>query len=208
MTITRHPDISTLMTCAAGSQPEVLCAVVASHLAMCPECMGELKRLEKIGVALFEGLPPTLMPAGLKSDVDRFVDHANAGDVAGRVLARGDVPAPLVAVLGESLDKLDWAPLSAGVWHYQVPLTPGAKGDLRLLKLSPGAAVPEHTHQGEELSVVLCGSYSDRFGTFHRGDFADLDDQATHDLIADGNKGCVLLVGSEHQPEFVLKLAS
>ena len=36
MTITHHPDIATLMSCAAGSQPEALAAVIASHISHVP----------------------------------------------------------------------------------------------------------------------------------------------------------------------------
>ena len=54
MTITHHPDISTLMCCAAGSQPEAFAAVVASHLALCPECRAEVRHMQEIGVALFD----------------------------------------------------------------------------------------------------------------------------------------------------------
>ena len=55
MKINHHLDDSTLMSCAAGSQPEALAAVVSSHLSVCPRCRTELKKHALIGEALFLG---------------------------------------------------------------------------------------------------------------------------------------------------------
>ncbi len=96
MTITHHPDISTLMSCAAGSQPEVFAAVVASHLSQCPACAREVAKMQDIGVALFDALPPA--PMGCEAPVVA----ARAGEADAEPERRcgelgGEVPAPLAA---------------------------------------------------------------------------------------------------------------
>ena len=68
---------------------------------------------------------------------------------------------------------------------------------LRLLKVQNGQAMPEHGHGGNELTLVLDGSYTDEFGTFSAGDVADLDDSVEHRPIADRETGCICLIASD-----------
>ena len=56
MTITHHPAPESLMSCSAGSMPEAFAAVMASHIAMCPDCRKELSVMEQIGTVLFEAI--------------------------------------------------------------------------------------------------------------------------------------------------------
>jgi putative transcriptional regulator len=204
MPIVRHPDVSTIMTCSAGSQPEALCAVVTSHLSMCPECMRELSLLEEIGVSLFEcsAGEPDLTAAGVPSASTVFEQGRDARAASTKV----DVPWPLIAVLGDDLDAIEWTEIRPGIAIHPIELSEHAKGDLRLLRLDPGKRLPSHGHQGEELSLVLRGSYSDETGSFGVGDMSDLDDDTRHSVLA-GPEGCIVLIASEKTPEFLSELA-
>src|SRR5262245_24278975 len=172
MAIKHHPDISTLMSCAAGSQPEALAAVVACHLARCPDCAAEVKRMAEIGVALFDKLEPA------KMSQDAPVIAAGAGEALYDGESRPEcgcyVPYPIADKVGGDLDRIPWKRIGPGLWHYPIPLSADAKGDLRLIKVAPGKELPEHGHRGEELTLLLQGSYHDEFGTFQTGDLADL----------------------------------
>ncbi len=204
MTISSHPDIATLMTCSAGSTPEALCAVVTSHLAMCPECMDELTSMESIGVALFEKMQPVKIDFDPTQVLPASVDESTFRDERQRGL-EGDVPGPLVEVIGKDLDGLDWRRLAPGIWNFTVPLTPHAKGDLRLIRLGPGMSLPEHSHQGEQLILVLRGSYRSVAGIYKAGDFAELDVDNKYSMIA-LQDGCILLIGNEAMSTFLSEL--
>ena len=204
MAIVHHPDVTTVMTCSAGSQPEALCAVVTSHLSMCPDCMRELSLLEEIGVGLFEcatGDEKVAMGSlpGTAEALDQVHDPT-----AERT--KGDVPWPLVSVLGHSLDALKWIEMRPGISTVEITLSTNARGDLRLLNLEPGAGLSEHGHSGEELSLVLRGSCRDDFGMFGVGDVSDLDDDHRHSVVA-GPQGCIILIASETHPAFLAELA-
>jgi putative transcriptional regulator len=200
MAIKHHPDIATLMSCAAGSQPEALAAVVACHISACPSCAAEVKRMAEIGVALFDKLAPA------KMSEDAPVIAARAGeaisDDTSRQTSSGDVPFPIADKVGDDLDRIPWKRIGAGLWHYPIPLSAGAAGDLRLIKVAPGIKLPEHGHTGEELTLLLRGSYHDEFGTFAAGDVADLDDEAEHRPVADEKTGCICLIASERKARF------
>ncbi len=204
MPIVRHPDVSSIMTCSAGSQPEALCAVVTSHLSMCPECMRELSLLEEIGVSLFEcsAGEPDVTAAGVPSASAVFEQGLDAQAWP----AEGDVPWPLIAVLGHDLDAIEWTEIQPGIATHPIELSEHAKGDLRLLRLDPGKRLPSHGHHGEELSLVLRGSYSDESGSFGVGDMSDLDEDTRHSVLA-GPEGCIILIACEKKPEFLSELA-
>lgn len=203
MKITHHVDHATLMSYAAGSLPEALAAVVATHLAMCPHCRRELSTMQRIGVAMFDSL------AAAPLDQAAPVLQLRAGEADGApgrkpagALGDGTVPAPLRGLVGARLADIAWKRLGVGVWHYPLPVSNPAAGDLRLLKVAPGRAVPEHGHGGAELTLLLDGAYEDELGRFATGDIADLDETVEHRPVADRDMGCICLVASEHKARF------
>ena len=78
----------------------------------------------------------------------------------------------------------------------------GGKGRLFLLRIAAGSAVPQHGHGGEELTLILRGSYSDRFGRFAVGDIAELHRNVVHRPVVDKNDNCVCLVATEAPARF------
>lgn len=201
MMIKHHPDDSTLMSYAAGSLAEALAAVVASHVAMCPACAAEVGTMERIGVAMFERLDG----AAIERPLPQMALRAMEADVDGGaaiVDVAGDVPLPLCPHIGSRIDEIRWRRLGMGIWHQPLKLSGAGEGDLRLLKIAAGQAMPEHGHSGSELTLVLGGSYRDEFGTYCTGDVADLDADAEHRPIADVRDGCICLIASERRVRF------
>jgi len=206
MPICRHADTATLMSYSSGTLGEALGAVIASHVAMCPHCAAELARMDAIGGALMSALPSAAMiaipprPSAERADsVTTQTVEAPSGDRS--------MPAPLIRLAGPDLDSVAWKRLALGVWHARLPLSPGANGDLRLIKIAPGQVMPDHGHGGQEMTLVLDGSYTDGMGRFSRGDLADLDETTEHQPIADHETGCICLIASEEKARFKSLLA-
>lgn len=205
MTIKHHPDASSLMSCSAGSMPEAFAAVMASHMSMCPHCRKDLATMDEIGVAMIEDLSPGF----LSRPAPVIALRANEAEVEcrRRNTDRGDVPAPLAPVIGQHLDRVPWRRLAPGIWQHQIELNHPSRGDLRLIKVSPGMALPEHGHRGHELTLVLRGSYSDASGTYRAGDVADLDENIEHQPIADPIEGCICLIAVDGKLKFKSRIA-
>jgi putative transcriptional regulator len=53
--------------------------------------------------------------------------------------------------------------------------------------------MPTHGHRGQELTLVLAGSFSDEHGTFARGDVEEADEDVEHQPIADPGEDCICL---------------
>lgn len=196
MTVHHHPDPSTLMSYAAGSLPEALAAVVSCHIAMCPECRAEVNWLEEAGGALLDALAGERVSSAAPDVADELAVAVRA-DARPRITASapsGNVPAPLVALVGPDLDAIRWRRLAPGIWHKKLPLSKAGGGDLRLIKVAPGLKLPEHGHGGQELTLLLHGAYSDCFGRYGRGDIADLDEEVEHQPVADPVEGCICLI--------------
>jgi putative transcriptional regulator len=198
MTITHHLDDATLMSFAAGALPAALAAVAAAHVALCGRCRREVAELERVGGALLGDLSPAAL--------DRAEPTASAATSMGEV-TRGnagapdrEMPKPLGRLLDGGLDDVRWRRLGFGVWVHR--LTLAGRGGLGLLKVAPGRLVPEHSHAGAELTLVLRGSFHDATGTYRIGDVADLDETIEHTPIADPGPDCICLVASEQPARF------
>lgn len=200
MKIEHHPDASTLMSYAAGSLPEALSAVVAAHIEMCPACAAEVRAMELIGAALFERLEP-------QTAMVRKQPDANVASLAvvPELLADGDDDehqSVLSRLIGRELSEVHWKRLGFGIWHYPIKLSPESTGDLRLLKVAPGQVMPEHSHGGSELTLVLSGAYRDDHGRYRVGDLSDLGDDVDHQPISDATEGCICLIASDERAKF------
>ncbi len=203
MSIMHHADTATLMSFAAGTLPEALSAVVASHLSLCPICRRDVRSMDDIGGLLMGELPLTAMVTLNPNVSSRLEITTDEGDhVLAAIEDAGDVPAPLSRIAGSDLSSIQWRRLGVGVWHKPLPLSQDARGDLRLIKVGPGQAMPEHGHGGSELTLILAGSYIDSIGRFATGDIADLDEAVEHRPIADRTTGCICLIASEHPAKF------
>ena len=198
MTINHHLDEATLFSYVAGAMGQGSALVVASHLAMCERCRRRCRELEAVGGALLENVAlAAVSDSALASVLDRL-DDDGAPEAAVRSIpvTNGEVPAPLSAYVGDSLDDLSWKKLVPGIWVHDLPSQ--GQGMTRLLRVAPGKAALPHSHRGSELTLMLRGSYSDEVGRFTPGDIADLDDQITHQPLVDSDHDCICLIATEY----------
>lgn len=203
MNIRHHFDDATLMAYAAGTLPAGMALLVACHLHWCPECSHRVKQAEALGGALLDRIEPKAMSSNALNELLARLDDDMATEVSSLVqpaILPKDVPAPLHHYIKGSLDDLPWKRLGYGVHHIDLNL--GSKGTTRLLKIAPGVSVPHHTHSGNELTLILRGSYTDEVGRFSAGDVADLDGEIHHQPIVDTDEDCICLIATDSPLKF------
>ena len=211
MTIRHHIGDDTLMAYANGTLAENLSVVVATHLAICPKCRRSLTMMEDMaGLLLMEAEPLELartereLAEVIPSRAEQESLLVASGAANSRSYVDTGVPVPLANRMPSSLDDIPWRTLVPGVSHF--PLTwkqaEGEKGALRLLKIAPGKTLPEHSHSGQEVTLILRGSYIDELGRFQAGDFADLDDTTNHQPVADTAEDCICLIATDAPLKF------
>ena len=187
---THHPSDERLLDYASGAAPEPLALLVATHLALCPLCRRTARELETLGGVLLEGAAAVPLAEGSLEQMLARLDQPVAQPAAAPA---GDpsLPQPLRGYLGGGLDCLPWRRLGPIA---EARLLPAFKGfTTRLLWVQAGAAVPAHTHDGSELTLVLRGAFSDAGGHFARGDVEEADGSVDHRPVADPGEDCICL---------------
>jgi len=199
--ISHHFDDATLVAYSSGTLTKGMALLVESHLEMCKQCTEHVHTSNRIGGDLLTKIAPVAMQRGSLDQVLGMLDSVDMEvPVENEVAASGEVPQSLAAIIGCDLDKLDWKSMGLGVQQFDLKL--GGSGATRLLRIQPGVSVPHHTHSGNELTLILRGSYSDEIGRFQVGDVADLDDQLEHQPIVDTREECICLIATDAPLKF------
>src|SRR5687767_5728604 len=108
MSITHHPDDSTLLSYAAGALPAALAVVAAAHLAVCRRCRREVADMELLGGALLGALPGATLQRPRPT-----MPETEPRRPGGRMsMGAAEVPAPLARLVGNDLDATRWRWLS------------------------------------------------------------------------------------------------
>ena len=201
MNASHHPSDDLLVSYAAGSLDEPTSILIATHLALCPQCRAQVSSAESVGGELLDEVAPTALEGGaLRAVMDRLDDADDEPIKVDVPALQSDhdlnLPQPLKHYVNGEAQSLPWRWLGPGV-HY-TPIAPGSKGPkVGLLRIAPGTRVPMHGHSGNELTMVLTGGYTDSTGSFSRGDVEAADDCMVHQPVADAGEECVCLVVTE-----------
>jgi putative transcriptional regulator len=191
-----HPESELLMDYASGALPEPVALLVASHVSLCRDCQAEVRRLEALGGALFdelegEALAPEAMDRALaRLEVPDSLEAAPPAALPPSPTERL-VPRPLRDYLGDDLEALSWK-TRAGVSEAALLTSfPGFR--TRLLRIKAGTTLPQHTHEGNEYTLLLAGGFTDASGHYLRGDVAVADPSVDHRPVADDEEDCLCL---------------
>ena len=192
-----HLSDEMLLDYASGSLDEATSILVASHITLCPACRSRLRSLEAVGGMLLEDIDAVSVGGGALDAVLARLDEPEppvSASVRDSFAANGTaiLPSPLRHYLGGDLDGIKWSKKGGGVSMADVKtLESGQKAFL--LKVDPKRAVPQHTHEGNEIVMVLTGGYTDDGGHFVRGDVEISDSSVVHQPVADAGEPCVIL---------------
>lgn len=195
MTPRHHVSDDLLLSYAAGSLAEGWSLAVATHLSLCADCRTRLAVAEAAGGQLLDtlGVEPV-------SDKSWSAVRARLGAPARAESAAQPptaiLPRPLRDYIGGDLDQVRWKMLGKGAAQLRLKTADGTT-QVRLLKIPAGKPVPEHSHRGRELTVVLTGAFHDGETLFARGDMEDADDSIQHVPTATDEADCICLAVTE-----------
>ena len=195
---THHLSEELLLDYAAGSCGEAEALIIATHLALCPDCRAVVEACDAVGGALLEEIGPSSLNQNSLDAVLARLDEPYVvpeSPLARPLQAAGDiiVPEPLRSYLTTDLDQVAWKPVMRGLDEASVPVR-DSPAKTRLMRIGAGVAVPRHTHHGSELTLVLSGGFSDNRGHFVRGDIAISDPEVDHQPVADVDEDCICFV--------------
>ena len=205
--IKHHPKFELIQSFVNGDLPASLSAAIAIHADMCPQCQQQIAELtDQVAEVSFE-----------EAYLDRFIvdDHQpieSIGEQNDDALDINDIIAQIT--LSDDIDKVEPLVEKTMLFNNKVYTLPAALNNMSLGKIShigklsrariqlneneihtsllqiePGASVPQHTHKGFELTLLLDGSFSDERGEYVKGDFIMLDGSHTHNPVS--AQGCL-----------------
>lgn len=83
-----------------------------------------------------------------------------------------------------------WSHLLGKLWHAPVDIGDGLLA--QFIYMEKGGGVPEHTHKGNEFTLVVNGSFTDGLHTYRSGDFITLDNEHKHSPKSLDEEGCLV----------------
>ncbi|MGI2147033.1 ChrR family anti-sigma-E factor [Shewanella baltica] len=203
--IKHHPQQELLVSHANGVLPLSMAIAVSAHCALCETCREQLALLTE--QAANSALNPDGALAEKHTHQESIhTAHINAEHIQATNVPVMDIDAMLAQIMAQpaATDVPNNAPLDVQVkqQHYTVPSVfrqhlarpwqiLGKVSRMRfdldemntrasLLHIDAQGEIPQHTHKGYELTLLLAGAFSDLNGDYVPGDFIVLDSQHHH----------------------------
>jgi len=199
MTAIRHhiPD-DLLMGYAAGALPQAFDLVVATHVSLSDDARARLAGFEELGGAVLAELEEC--EVGEDSLEKTLAKIAGMAPTPKASPVAGTFPKPLQDILGGDESAVKWKSLGMGAKQAIVCSDDGATA--RLLYIPAGQAMPQHGHNGMEMTLVLKGAFRDEGGVYARGDIEVANQEVDHQPVAEPGEDCICLIATDAKLRF------
>lgn len=200
--IVNHPEAALVADYALGRLDDITGLLVAAHVDLCPHCQQQVAAIEAREATLWlaDGEPDGGADATLNAMLTTILSSAPD--------ATPTKPQPLPLqpiVVGERRFELPralqrfapqvkpWRRFGSKIWQSRLEF-----GDrhLQLLFMDKEGRVPQHTHKGQEITLVLHGGFEDENGEYRAGDFMVRDGRHRHTPVA-SHEACLCIALSE-----------
>ncbi len=195
--INYHPTQQQLSLFAEGNISPAMALVVSAHCDVCTQCQNKVMDANVNLAAELEATQAQSMSDPALDSMLASITQLPVIDVpsmahskAPRIELDGrffDVPRPLQRFVKHTGN---WSHLLGKVW--QAPVDLGDVGMANFIYMEKGGRVPEHTHKGTELTLVVNGEFSDGLADYDSGDFIVMDDANTHSPHSHAQDGCLV----------------
>jgi putative transcriptional regulator len=201
-----HPDARFLTDFASGSLPLSEAVCVSAHLEFCAKCRSHVQQLSDLGAQILTQLESAEIVgenAVNDADFDRLMQKIETQEASPVTqvmdnLAPVDASLPRVVqkLASEGLHNLKWAQLGRSLRIAPIKVGEGCR-QTSIYDIRAGGRMPEHEHRGEEITVLLKGSFSDSEGKYVKGDFVVRHAGERHQPTATLDTDCICLVSLE-----------
>lgn len=206
--IKHHPSNEILLLHTKGELPLSLSLAVSAHIEMCEECQKVQQALtQQESDATWQAADTSAVAQKHSVDSLDLVSDVTVNEDLSDMLAHIMEQAPeellfeaskptatKVAGRNYSLprafrqyDKLKWSGIGAVSRARVVSESDDVRGSL--LHIDKDASIPQHSHKGYELTLLLDGSFEDENGKYERGDFIWLEGDHQHSPYT--KEGCL-----------------
>jgi putative transcriptional regulator len=177
---------------SAGTLSAPVHALVAAHLELSSENRAFVRDMEIASSVCIDEIEPeplrhsdAIISKIFDLEADRSADTQHEG-------TSGEMPQALLALCSTSIDDIPWRSRLPGFKEWDIPTNDGSHVSFMWIKA--GHAMPTHTHEGIELTLVLKGAFKDEGGRYGAGDIAFADDDVDHKPVAEPGEDCICFV--------------
>lgn len=195
--IKHHPNAQHLNAFVSGTCEPTVALMVSAHVDMCLDCQAKCMKLQQ--VQTIEALSSPVATPSLDrmfSQITQLPQQKTTLPRAASVPATFDIELEGKRfVLPRTLKRYakntgNWSRLVGKLW--QAPVDLGYMGKANFIYMEKGGKVPEHTHKGTEMTLVIDGQYGDGVANYDCGDFTLLDGQHNHLPHSEADEGCLV----------------
>ena len=205
-----------LLDYATGVLDRPLEILVETHISLNNESARQLRMLMQLGGVLLEECEPVSLSEGaldavmaeisqIESEEASVTDmsaHRNQDNVISFPQASTatknvtHLPHPLADYIPDLGCDKSWRRLSRGLSQCRIKFN-GTEVEANIYRIAAGTAIPVHSHEGTEVTLVLAGGFTDETGAFGPGDIAIQETGATHQPVADDDGECIVFAINE-----------
>jgi putative transcriptional regulator len=192
-----HPTNQKLVSFAEGLIPPNEGLLVSAHCDMCAHCRRKV-----------DALIHSCAEQAFSEETEAQIDNA-LGNMFDAITSRPHTSLErkftatqkVVSIDGKEFSlppSLQRVASSIGTWSHlvgklwQAPVSLGGKNLANFIYMENGGGVPEHTHIGNELTLVIDGTFSDGIHHYDSGDYLSLNQDNTHAPVSDSDDGCLV----------------
>nr|WP_136250104.1 ChrR family anti-sigma-E factor [Ningiella ruwaisensis] len=196
-----HPTSRALAGFAEGLIAPNESLVVSAHCDMCHSCRNKVKTMAESVAQAYLSEPSQTSNAVDNELANMFDAIVSRPEIEIRSKRTSADFRKTVKVNGKSFtvpQSLQRYAASMGSWSqligklWQAPVMIGGKNLANFIYMEKGGSVPEHTHIGNELTLVIDGTFSDGLNAYETGDFIALSTSDTHTPAANMHEGCLV----------------
>jgi putative transcriptional regulator len=210
--ISFHPKFTDLQAFSAGNCEPAMALMISAHVDMCPQCQHDCIDIQtELAGELFDhGSPAARLDdqymAMVSSITDLPVAKAIVPESCNTSIELDGKFFELPRTLRRHVKNTgNWSRLVDKLW--QAPVDLGDIGKANFIYMGKGGRVPEHTHKGTEMTLVIDGQYGDGIAEYDCGDFTTMNDQHKHLPHSEADDGCLVFTIVDQPLHFTAGIA-
>ena len=210
--ISFHPKYLDLQAFSAGNCQPAMALVISAHVDMCPQCRNDCVDIQAELANKIFIQPPHVEPLGnqytsMMSNITALPTvHTSAPVEENTSIELDGKFFELPRTLRRHVKNTgNWSRLVGKLWLAPVDL--GEIGRANFMYMEKGGRVPEHTHKGTELTLVVNGQYGDGISEYESGDFTIMDSNHNHLPHSQADNGCLVFTIVDQPLHFTAGIA-